>query len=82
MHTKKIILAIFLSFFISNLAASKVESSSATNDVGEQRDVSSSSTSQASETSVPATDNSTTSGKSSNADKKPSMADYCRKHPC
>ncbi len=82
MHTKKIILAISLSFFVSDLAASKVESSSTTNDVSEQRDVSSSSTAQASGTSASTTDGRTAPSQSSNTDKKPSMADYCRKHTC
>ena len=82
MHTKKIILAVFLSFCISSLAASEVNSSSASNNASEQRDASNSSTTQAAETASSTGDGKTTSNQTAEADKKPSMADYCRKHTC
>lgn len=82
MHFKKIILAVFLSFCISNLAASEVNSSSASNNANEQRDASNSSTTQVIETVSSASDGNTTSNQTAEADKKPSMADYYRKHIC
>ena len=82
MHTKKIILAVFLSFCISSLAASEVDSSSASNNANEQRDASNNSTTQANQTASPTSGSNTTSNQTAEADKKPSMADYCRKHTC
>ncbi len=82
MHTKKIILAVFLSFCISSLAASEVDNSSASNKVKAQRDASNSSTTQVTETASPTSDGNKTSNQAVEADKKPSMADYCRKYTC
>ncbi len=82
MHTKKIILAVFLSFCISNLAASEVDSPSISNNANEQRDASNNSATQETETASSSSDGNKTSSQTAEADKKPSMADYCRKHTC
>lgn len=82
MHTKKIILAVFLSFCISSLAASEVNSLSASNNTNEQGEASNSSATQAAEAASSTSDDKTTPNQTVEADKKPSMADYCRKHTC
>ncbi len=82
MHIKKIILVVFLSFYISSLAASEMDSSSASDSMNEQRDASNSPTTQATKTAPSTSDGQTTSNQTAEADKKPSMADYCRKHTC
>lgn len=82
MYTKKIVLAIVLSFAASSLNASDIDSSSPSSSTNQPTGFNVEQPIKKLKTLQLEKDNNSTTKKQSKADKKTSMIDYCRRHTC
>lgn len=77
----KVLFVIGLSVALSSVMASEITDTAPTNQLSPTA-TEASQQPKKSETNQPATENKSPSKQQSSSEKKPSMADYCRKHPC